>query len=125
MSPLSDRAEPVAAHEVPTVDVPSLLGSGAPVVDLRSPGEFAADHLPGAVNVPLFDDVGRAVIGTLYARVSPEAAFEEGRERTLARIDSLTKEIAHIAGWDVPPTSLEERVREMCTNGIAQLDGEL
>ena len=111
---------------VPVLEAEALPDAGgAVVIDLRSPSEFAEDHVPGARNVPLFDDVGRAVIGTLYARVSPEAAFEEGRERTLARIDSLTKEIAHIAGWDVPPTSLEERVREMCTNGIAQLDGEL
>ncbi|MEQ1894593.1 MAG: rhodanese-like domain-containing protein, partial [Planctomycetota bacterium] len=40
------------------------------LVDLRSPGEFAEDHLPGALNVPLFDDAERALIGTLYARQS-------------------------------------------------------
>ena len=38
----------------------------APVIDVRSPGEFAYGHIPGAVNIPLFDDRQRAEVGTLY-----------------------------------------------------------
>ena len=47
-------------------------------VDVRSPGEFLAGHIPGAVNIPLFSDEERAIIGTLYKQVSPEAALKEG-----------------------------------------------
>ncbi|MHC4380180.1 MAG: tRNA 2-selenouridine(34) synthase MnmH [Planctomycetota bacterium] len=47
-------------------------------VDLRSPAEFAHDHVPGAVSVPLFDDAQRAVVGTLYHQDSQESAYEQG-----------------------------------------------
>jgi tRNA 2-selenouridine synthase len=43
------------------------------VLDVRSPAEFAEDHIPGAINVPVLDDAQRAEVGTLYVQVS---AFE-------------------------------------------------
>jgi tRNA 2-selenouridine synthase len=48
------------------------------IVDVRSPGEFLQGHIPGAVNIPLFSDEERAIIGTIYKQKSPEAAFREG-----------------------------------------------
>lgn len=36
------------------------------VIDVRSPSEFARDHLPGALNLPVLDDDERARVGTLY-----------------------------------------------------------
>src|SRR5712691_4047241 len=40
------------------------------VIDVRSPSEFAHDHVPGAVNCPVLDDAERARVGTLYKQVS-------------------------------------------------------
>ena len=60
---------------VPVVSAAAALAAEALVVDLRSPAEYAEDHVPGAVNVPLFDDQERALIGTLYKRRSPDEAF--------------------------------------------------
>ena len=48
------------------------------VIDVRSPGEFNAGHIPGAYNIPLFSNEERARVGTLYTQVSREAAMEEG-----------------------------------------------
>jgi len=42
-------------------------------IDVRSPAEFALDHLPGAVNLPVLDDEERARIGTLYVGSTFEA----------------------------------------------------
>lgn len=95
------------------------------LVDLRSPGEFAEDHVPGARNVALFDDAERALIGTLYARQSPEAAFAEGARRTRAKIAGLVAEFARLAGWDAERGGLEERVEALCTRGIRGLELEL
>ena len=36
------------------------------VIDVRSPSEFAADHIPGALNYPVLSDSERAEVGTLY-----------------------------------------------------------
>src|SRR3989344_4195922 len=40
------------------------------LVDVRSPSEFAEDHLPGAINLPVLDDAQRAEVGTLFVQRS-------------------------------------------------------
>lgn len=48
------------------------------VLDVRTPGEFAHAHLPGAYNLPLFSDEERAAVGTTYKQVGREAAIALG-----------------------------------------------
>jgi len=48
------------------------------IIDVRSPAEFALDHIPGAVNFPVLSNDERAQIGTLYKQVSPFAAKKLG-----------------------------------------------
>lgn len=38
--------------EIDAVRLLALQGAGAPVIDVREPAEFAAGHLPGAINIP-------------------------------------------------------------------------
>ncbi|MBN8293199.1 tRNA 2-selenouridine(34) synthase MnmH [Rhodobacter sp. NTK016B] len=40
------------------------------VIDTRSPGEYAEDHVPGAVNLPSLDNDERARVGTVYVQDS-------------------------------------------------------
>ncbi|NOX72761.1 MAG: tRNA 2-selenouridine(34) synthase MnmH [Alphaproteobacteria bacterium] len=40
------------------------------IIDVRSPAEFAQDHLPGAINLAVLDDEERARIGTIYVQDS-------------------------------------------------------
>jgi tRNA 2-selenouridine synthase len=54
------------------------LGDFDEVVDVRSPAEFAIDHLPGAVNCPALDNEERARVGTIYKQVSPFEARKIG-----------------------------------------------
>jgi tRNA 2-selenouridine synthase len=54
------------------------LDSFEQVIDVRSPAEYALDHIPGAINAPVLDDAQRAAIGTLYKQVSPFAARRLG-----------------------------------------------
>lgn len=48
------------------------------IIDVRSPAEFAEDHLPGAVNLPVLDNKERATVGTLYKQISPFEARQRG-----------------------------------------------
>ena len=48
------------------------------VIDARSESEFALDHLPGALNWPVLNDVERILVGTEYAQVSPFIAKKRG-----------------------------------------------
>jgi len=59
--------------------VPDVLLHGFDeVIDVRSPAEFAEDHLPGAVNLPVLDDAERARVGTIYKQESPFLARKLG-----------------------------------------------
>lgn len=40
------------------------------VIDVRSPAEFAEDHIPGAINLPVLSNKERAEVGTIYTQVS-------------------------------------------------------
>lgn len=49
---------------------PKTLSQFDAVIDARSPSEFAEDHLPNAINLPVLDDAQRAEVGTIYKQVS-------------------------------------------------------
>ncbi len=54
--------------------------SNVPLVDVRTPTEFAQGHVPSAVNLPLFSDAERAAVGTAYKQQSREQAVLIGLE---------------------------------------------
>ena len=114
---------------LPTVPTASALealdADGATVIDLRAPAEYAEDHLPGASNVPLFDDAERGLIGTLYRRKSPAAAFQEGRRAVRNRIAELVDEVAELAGWTPPEGDYAQAVIEATERGIEALESDL
>ncbi len=55
-------------------------------VDVRSPGEFTYGHIPGAVNIPLFSDDERAVIGTLYQKQGSGPTILKGLDIALPKV---------------------------------------
>lgn len=48
------------------------------IIDVRSPAEFALDHIPGALNLPVLDDAQRAEVGTEYVQRSKFLARRHG-----------------------------------------------
>ncbi|SDW60619.1 tRNA 2-selenouridine synthase [Ruegeria halocynthiae] len=48
------------------------------IIDVRSPAEFAEDHIPGAINLPVLDNEERARVGTIYVQKSPFLARKLG-----------------------------------------------
>lgn len=48
------------------------------VIDVRSPSEFAEDHIPGAINLPVLSDAERARVGTIYVQDAPFKARKIG-----------------------------------------------
>jgi tRNA 2-selenouridine synthase len=59
-------------HSIASLD---QLADFDEIIDVRTPLEFAEDHLPGAINAPVLSNEQRVVIGTLYR----EAPFEATR----------------------------------------------
>ncbi len=49
-----------------------------PLIDVRSPGEYYKGHMPNSINIPLFDNDERSIIGTIYKKEGREKAVIEG-----------------------------------------------
>jgi len=81
LSPMSDKLH----KGVATV---AQLAEFDTVIDARAPGEFAEDHLPNAISLPVLNDEERARVGTLYKQVSVFEAKKLGAalvSRNIAR----------------------------------------
>lgn len=85
--------------------------AGWPVLDARSPSEYARGHIAGALNLPVLDDEERAAVGTAHARSGAEGAVHLALRLAgpqlaakLARARVLIRE-----GAGVPPTDTGRR----------------
>lgn len=67
------------------------------IIDVRTPAEFKKGHIPGARNMPLFDDEERAEIGTLYKQLSKEHAFKRGLELVGPRLTAYIEQAGQFA----------------------------
>lgn len=84
--------------------------AGVPLLDVRTPAEFANGHIPGAVNMPLFTDEERVVVGTLYVKKGKDAAVEKGLEYVGPKLAGFVKNARKIGGT-------EKRVNVYCWRG--------
>lgn len=74
------------------------VGAFDAVIDARSPAEFAQDHLPGAVSMPVLSDAERARVGTIYKQQSPFAARKLGGVLVARNVAAHVE--AHMSGHD-------------------------
>lgn len=65
-------AERLAINDFVSLSIHQLI------IDVRSPSEYNQAHLPGAINIPLFDDEERKIVGTAYKQKSREEAIKIG-----------------------------------------------
>jgi len=106
--------------------VPAFLSGGGGLVDVRSPAEFAQGHIPGAHNLPLFDDAGRAAVGTLYKQQGRQAAVLHGLALVGPRLEGMAAELAELAA-----AAPGQPLRLLCWRGgmrsgsVAWLAGQL
>ncbi|MHA6265069.1 tRNA 2-selenouridine(34) synthase MnmH [Arenibacterium sp. CAU 1754] len=71
------------------------------VIDVRSPAEFAEDHIPGAINLPVLDNDQRAEVGTIYVQQSPFLARKIGAALVFRNAaEHIEKHLTHHdGGW--------------------------
>jgi len=68
------------------------------IIDVRSPGEFLQGHIPGATNIPLFNDEERAIIGTTYKQQSRQEAVIKGLEIVGPHLKNIVLKAQSVAG---------------------------
>jgi tRNA 2-selenouridine synthase len=71
-----------------------LAAQQQPVIDVRSPAEFDKGHIPGAVNIPLFSNEERALVGTKYKKSGKDEAVLMGLEFVGPKMASFVKQSA-------------------------------
>jgi len=68
-----------------------------PIVDVRSPKEYAEGHIPQAHNIPIFDNEERAIVGTLYKKKGRQAAILKGLEIIGPKMSKIAQEALKLA----------------------------
>ncbi|MBF9042826.1 tRNA 2-selenouridine(34) synthase MnmH [Rhodobacterales bacterium HKCCE4037] len=87
---------------VPLTDLTDLRAQGFDtIIDVRSPAEFAEDHVPGAVNMPVLSNEERATVGTMYVQESPFKARKIGAALVARNAATAieTHMMHHDGGW--------------------------
>ena len=66
-----------------SIDISNFLQQSShtnSIIDVRTPNEFEQGHIPGAVNIPLFSNEERVIVGTLYKQQGKQPAILKGLE---------------------------------------------
>ena len=78
-----------------TIDIETYLKSRSkPTIDVRSPSEFAKGHIPGALNIPLFNDDERAQVGIAYKNRGRNQAIALGLRLVGEKAESLMESLS-------------------------------
>ncbi|MGA2823369.1 MAG: tRNA 2-selenouridine(34) synthase MnmH [Bacteroidales bacterium] len=67
-----------------------------PIIDVRSEKEYLQGHIPEAINLPLFNNEERAVVGTLYKNSGREASVLKGLELASPKLVDFVKQLYKI-----------------------------
>ncbi len=80
----------------------TFAGGPGIFIDVRSPGEYAEDHIPGAVNIPLLTDEHRVIVGTIYREQGNEEAKIAGFRLFSQRYQEFMASIREVIKPGVP-----------------------
>lgn len=67
------------------------------IIDVRTPKEFEQGHIPGAINIPLFSNEERVVVGTLYKKEGKQPAIVKGLEFVGPKMASIVLKSQEVA----------------------------
>lgn len=80
-----------------SIDEFLALRKQLPVADVRSEGEYAEGHIPGAVNIPLLNNAERVAVGTDYKQKGQKEAIKTGFRLVGPRIIDIVNEAERVA----------------------------
>ena len=78
------------------------------IVDVRTPREFSDGSLPNAINIPIFENDERHLIGTIYRQQGKESAILQGLQLVEPRLHSFLNQFADLPG---------KKLAVMCARG--------
>jgi tRNA 2-selenouridine synthase len=81
------------------VSIDNFLQNNNIVIDVRSPMEYNHAHLPGAINIPLFNDEERKIVGTAYKQQSREIAIKIGLDIFGPKMRSIVEQVEDLVSF--------------------------
>ena len=92
-----------------------------PLIDVRSPDEYYKGHMPNSINIPIFNNEERSIIGKKYKLSGREIAVREGFKIMENKIDNLIEEFILIKEKFFNSTSnkfsCKENIKIYCARG--------
>ena len=67
------------------------------LIDVRSPKEHSSETIPRSINIPIFDEEERKLIGTIYDNESTEKAKQIGIEAASKKLPTIYKKVAKLS----------------------------
>lgn len=107
---MNDARPPQRPDLISVGDALASLAGFDQIIDVRSESEFALDHVPGAINMPVLNDAERVRIGTLYKQASAFIAKKHGAVL-------VARNIAHHIETDLVKQSADWRPLVYCWRG--------
>lgn len=66
------------------------------IIDVRTPDEFQTETIPGAINIPIFTNEERAIVGTTYVQESIDKAKQLGVEFVSSKLPEIYRQVAEL-----------------------------
>ena len=79
------------------ININEFLSLPYPIFDVRSPIEYNKGHIPEAINLPLFTNEERAIIGTAYFKQGRGEAIKIGLEKVQSKLVDFVESVNKIA----------------------------
>ena len=93
---LLSAGEKLMAIEKITIQQFLKLSTQYPVLDVRSQGEYTHAHIPNAINVPLFTNDERKIVGTAYKQQNREIAIKLGLDFFGVKMKEIVEDVERI-----------------------------
>jgi len=89
------------------------------IIDVRSPNEYYKGHMPNSINIPLFDNDERAIIGKIYKKEGRKKAVIQGLKFFEKKMELLLDKLfMSIESYQTfPNKNNESYIRIYCSRG--------
>ena len=76
-----------------------------PIIDVRSPSEYKQGHIAGAINIPLFNDNERSIVGTLYKQQGRYEAVKAGLDLLGPKLSKILPSCCWLFNAPIKPSA--------------------
>ncbi len=102
------------------IELEKFRSFNGPLIDVRSPSEYYKGHMPNSINIPLFDNDERSIIGTSYKKEGRKKAIIEGLKFFEKKLEYLLDNLfMNIDSYKTIPDSNNNElfIRIYCSRG--------